>query len=56
MIRKIAFCDIAARYVGQHEAQPDPDEPGSCYCGFELDSRVHTDREKYAATKEATSE
>jgi hypothetical protein len=45
---KIVFCNVAANYVGQHEAQPDPEEPGFCYCGFELDEHVHTDREKYA--------
>lgn len=52
---KIRFCDTIMSYIGMHEAEPDPDEPGFCYCGIELDERVHTDREKYAE-KEAAGE
>jgi hypothetical protein len=52
---KIRFCDTIMSYIGMHEAEPDPDEPGFCFCGLELDERVHTDREKYAP-KEGTDE
>lgn len=51
---KIRFCDTVMSYIGLHEAEPNPDEPGFCFCGLELDERVHRDREKYATAEEAT--
>jgi len=48
---KIKFCDTIMSYIGMHEAEPDPDNPGLCYCGMELDERVHTDREMYTRTE-----
>jgi hypothetical protein len=53
---KIRFCDTIMSYIGLHEAEPNPDEPGFCFCGLELDERVHSDRAKYAAPEEVTSE
>ena len=53
---KIRFCDTIMSYIGMHEAEPDPDNPGLCFCGIELDERVHTDREEYTTSKEATGE
>lgn len=53
---KIQFCDTIMSYVGLHVAEPNPGEPGFCYCGIELDERVHSDREKYRKTEEVTDE
>lgn len=53
---KIRFCDTIVSYIGLHESEPNPDEPGFCFCGIELDERVHSDRGKYAAPEEVTSE
>ncbi len=39
--------DTAERYVGRHPKDPNPNDPGFCFCGLGLEAWVHTDTTHY---------